>query len=112
MGDSLFGAASRLRTFMALTSTLKSVGRLTLSAERRWHAPSAPHSVTAIAAHIRGADPSYLPAAAAGNGARDMATTPRTAPRDANAFIASLPSTLSTGQAFIELCSHARPCRR
>src|SRR6266850_7945949 len=83
-------SASRLRSFIAVTSTLKREGRFTAAAVRRWHLPSASHSVTASAAQINGADPSYLPAAPAEGGAKAIASIPKAAATKRDPFMVFL----------------------
>src|SRR6266436_6578595 len=101
-------SASRLRSFIAVTSTLKREGRFTAAAVRRWHLPSASHSVTVSAAQISGADPSYLPAASAGDGARAIASIPKAAAADRDPFIVFLQSDTAYGRR----TSISSPCSR
>src|SRR5882724_4796872 len=70
-------SACRLRSFIAGASTLKSAGKFTPAAVPLWHLPSASHWVAAVAAQIRGADPSYLLAASVERGGRLSVSTAR-----------------------------------
>src|SRR6266542_7146711 len=88
-------SAPSSQSFMALTSTLKSAGKFTFSALRRWHLPSATPSLTVIAAQISGAAPSYFPAAALHGGDRPAPATPRTARPETRSFTATLRSFIS-----------------
>ena len=74
----LQSSALKVRAF---TFTRMKVGRsLPACGALRSHFPSAVHSLTAVTAHTMGAEPSYLPAAAAGNvRPRHAATTHRPA---------------------------------
>src|SRR5882724_7277353 len=101
-----------LRSFLAAASTLKSDGKFAPAAVLLWHLLSAAHSVTAVAAQMSGADPSYLPAASVDRGARLRARTVRTVATDSETLMVFLrPDTSCGGRVPISSpCSRGPSC--